>query len=541
MKASANNFVKVITTGFVVLIFMSLLLFWLRLYCEHNLVVDILPSDAKEIRIEPSGLVPDEIENDPNATIHSWVNARIRDERILGIIDYFNKRSEGEQFSTIYLNDWQVVYFDKSSGHIIFKQKIEQETSDDTSTHKYVALYIGPEGFSTTPDKKLGKFISPIVDESNSDPWLTLYDKKLRRFFNIKFNERIVAKGPQLPKDDFHRPVDIGKLRKNPYIVNLSWDGPYAEQPEKYIRKGDYTSYRSKPIVRIEVIISQGLFVFVLDETGRIDLLDRETLEFAGTAGYLPAPDTLFPDKPFARPGDLLAYEVLPLVLNTDLQYRGLFVASVNREGTDMTLGVFDKDGKVIKGKSSRSIYYTQRGREEEVASGRAAYFHLPWGPALTITKYLLENLHPPILSVVSYFTADSIEAASGHSALFVLPNSFIAMKGRDVKGSFASRLLFALFLISPSIILSIFLAWRVGKDAAFIGLSGNVTLLWILGTIAFGLVGYITYRLVRPKFALVTCQNCGKPRRPDMENCHRCKSKWHITELIPPAWRVVD
>jgi hypothetical protein len=159
----------------------------------------------------------------------------------------------------------------------------------------------------------------------------------------------------------------------------------------------------------------------------------------------------------------------------------------------------------------------------------------------LTITKYVLENLHPPVLSVASYFTADSIEAASGHKALFILPNSFIGMAGRNIAGNFAERFIYALLIILPSIILSIFLVWRINKDAVIVGLSKNERLLWITGTIAFGLVAYITYRLTRPKETLVTCQNCGKPRRPDMDICHHCNSKWHVPELTPPLWRVTN
>ena len=541
MKASANNFVKVITTGFVVLMLMSLLLFWLRWLCELNLIVDILPSSAKEVRLEPSGLVPEEIENDPNVEMHSYVQAQCENIGIIGIIDYFENRSPKGHLSIIYIGDWQAVYFDKSTGHITYQYHIEQRMPDETSTRKEVTLYIGPEGFSGTPDKKLGRFISPIVDESNSYPWLTLYDKKLRRFFNVKFDERIVVKGPQLAKDNPHEPFQIGLLRKNSYIANLNWYGPQAKPSGKDIEKEHYTRYLLESTVQNEAMIDEGRLLLVLDETGRIDLLDRETLEFSGTAGYLPAPETLFTGRQDTKPMDLLAYEVLPLVLDIDHQYRGLFVASVNREGTSLALDVYDKDGKIIKGRSSMYTYYTHSGREEMIASNKAVYFHIPWGPVLTITKYLMENLHPPVLSVLSYFTADSFEAASGHNALFVLPNSFIAMKGRDVEGSFASRFLFALLLILPSIVLSIFLAWRVGKDAAVIGLSGDERLFWILGTIAFGLVAYITYRLIRPKITLVTCQNCGKSRRPDMDRCHRCKGKWHIPELVPPAWRVVD
>jgi hypothetical protein len=92
-----------------------------------------------------------------------------------------------------------------------------------------------------------------------------------------------------------------------------------------------------------------------------------------------------------------------------------------------------------------------------------------------------------------------------------------------------------------PSIFLSIFLAGQVRKDAAFIGLAKNERFFWIIGTIAFGLVGYIVYRLHRPKLTLVTCQNCGRLRRPDMDRCHHCNAKWHIPELTSPSWRVFE
>jgi hypothetical protein len=174
------------------------------------------------------------------------------------------------------------------------------------------------------------------------------------------------------------------------------------------------------------------------------------------------------------------------------------------------------------------------------VESSKAAFFGASWSPALTIGKYLAENLHPPILSVASYFTASAFEAASGHRALFFLPNSFIAMMGRERSENFAERFFSTLWLILPSIILAIWLACRVSKDAVAVGLSENARLYWIIGTLAFGLTAYITYRLTRPKITLVTCPNCGKMRRPDMPKCHRCKSDWHVPELTPPAWRVL-
>ena len=71
-------------------------------------------------------------------------------------------------------------------------------------------------------------------------------------------------------------------------------------------------------------------------------------------------------------------------------------------------------------------------------------------------------------------------------------------------------------------------------------GLSKQERTLWTLGAFALGLPAYITYRLTRPKVTLVTCANCGKSRRPDMDKCHRCGSPWVVPELTPPAWRVL-
>jgi hypothetical protein len=114
-------------------------------------------------------------------------------------------------------------------------------------------------------------------------------------------------------------------------------------------------------------------------------------------------------------------------------------------------------------------------------------------------------------------------------------------MMGRKVGEDYIWRFSSGALLILPSIILSVFLAMRVVRDAAKVGLSEDARLWWLLGTLCFGLTAYITYRLTKPKDVLVTCANCGRLRRPDMESCHHCRSKWVVGELTPPSWRVVD
>ncbi|MHC4726326.1 MAG: hypothetical protein ACYS17_03790, partial [Planctomycetota bacterium] len=303
-----------------------------------------------------------------------------------------------------------------------------------------------------------------------------------------------------------------------------------------------------------------------------IDLLDRESLEFVKNfnigAGRLFDPESYIRSRRRSTsPEYLLDYDVLPLFLTThfyegkqesmkeffgepsvpvdpapskiERKYLGMFVASLSRSGTGLALKAYDEKGReiikreaVVQKEGPRTVFHR---------SNSVVYFRPSWASAFTVGKYLAEMLHPPILSLGSFYTAYSIDAAAGHKGLFLLPNSFIAMQGRIDYGNFVVKLLAALWFMSPSIIFSIWLAVRVSKNAVVVGLSDNARLYWILGILAFGLAAYITYRLTRPKITLVTCQNCGKMRRPDMDRCHRCKSDWFVPELTPPAWRVLD
>lgn len=552
MESRMNHSVTVVATGFIVLLLLSLPLFWARRSCEITLGT-MMPEEYKRIQISPSGLFPPEFENDPNVVEHSFIEARMGDIVLVfstfRIINYFESKMPEEYNPNIYYyhrdnNIENYIYFDEKIGQIICHHTSQKRTPNGTVLIE-VNLYAGPEGISETANKTLGRFTQPIAEKRAwyYSPFF-LYDKKLHRFFKIDFEEGTVIKGPELTKDNHYKPIQIGVLGKNYLFLNLR--EPRIKASEEVAKKRGYTGSDSHlliPIIERDPLVDQHQSMLVLDKSGRIDLLDRKTLEYAGTGGYLPAPQSIFPSKRAVTPKDLLAYEVWPLVLSTDHKYRGMYAASINREGTAMTLAVFDEEGKLIGEQHTNApIYYPSRySRTVTVPSSEAVFFGVPWAPVLTIIKFLYENLHPPVLSVASYALGDSIEATAGHVGLFILPNSFIAMKGRDVSGNMAGRFAFGLLLISPSIILAIVLAWLVEKDAILVGLSENARLFWMIGTIAFGLSGYITYRLTRPKETLVTCVNCGRLRRPDMDRCHRCGSKWHVPEITPPTWRVTD
>jgi hypothetical protein len=330
---------------------------------------------------------------------------------------------------------------------------------------------------------------------------------------------------------------------KNDLQVSAYLEPPLTEKLEKVYDEntGEEKEKKvSKRFVRLQYDRRKYEHVPVLDESGRILLLDAETLTISRVAGRLPACETYFASKKKVGPKDLLAYEVRPVVLERDNKYRGMCVSSLSREGTSMALAIYDEKGTLLQKKDSLMERYVIRKGDKPEPSSKRVYFHTAWAPALTILKYLAENLHPPVLSMLSYFTADSFEAESGYRAMFVLPNSFIAMKGRQVDKGEVSKLIDAVILIMPSIILSFLLAWRVSRDSKAVGISEEGRTLWMLAVLLFGLVGYITYRVVRYREVLVTCLNCGKMRRCDEEECHRCGAGWELPEAAEPQWRIV-
>ena len=557
MKRFINYPIRVLATGFVVLTLVSILLFWIRFLCSVNLS-EIMPDEIKSAVIEPSGLLPLDFEKDPNLERRSRASAQIRSEPLLplGITEYFNSISPGKRRSCVLLyqseKDW--AYFDNKSGQFVFRFVETEIMPDGDRLEREAQYYIGPEGISEIPDTTIGRFVEPIVDRSRfkSSLWksseIILYDKKLRRFFKTGFKPKTFVKGPEPNPDDTHEPIQIGQLDKNQLLLQLVWSPPEFKLSKVY---PDETAVWNRSRRSITAVPSSevGQYLLILDKTGRIDLLDKETLKFTAAAGRLPETATLFGAEGPATPKNTLSYGAKAVYLGATrtvetvlekrtsdketFRYSGLIAASLSRDGTALALTVYDETGQ-----AKRQTYRTSRRRSK---TSQNAYFSSPWAPTSSIVKYLAESLHPPVLTIASFFTASAFEAGAGHRALFLLPNSFIAMKARANRGNMFGRTIFALLLMTPGLLLALWLAARIVRDAAILGLPGNVRVFWIIATVAFGPAGYITYRLTQPKITLVTCANCGKPRRPDMDKCHHCGSKWDVPELTPPAWRVLN
>jgi len=551
-KRSIGQSMKTVATGFMVIFFLIIPLSLGR-YVYDGILVAKIDATAK---ISPSGVLRPEIENDPNITEHSeasgsvnpWPWHRCIVHALLGshsweftkrfyaghylledsgIIQYFESLEKGVRHSYYPLGTWgpfiELIHFDEVGGQLVCHHK-ELESYLEKDTWEWdgaVVLYVGPEGMSTNRHEAIGQFESPVIYLRLASEWLKrppvsfVYDKKTHRFFAFDFEAQTMRIGPKLPHGPIC-PVDIG-YSEEADLFAVSFSHPHHT----------YSRYQVPP----ENLTTKG-YLPVFNESGRIDLLDPNTLELRGPAGYLPRPRTPA-GWAAAKLRDLLGYDVdiislrprigPPLKGDMEGEYLGLVTGSLSRQGMWASVAIFDKDGRLVK-----------------TAHSEANFFKQPWGPALSVAKYFFESLHPPVSTLASFFTAYSFDARSTHRALFLMPNSFVAMT-RDYQGNIFYMFVIVLLLMLPGLLLAGVLAWRVDRDAVEIGLSLNARRLWLAGTLCFGLVGYTTYRLTRPVIALVTCANCGNPRRPDMEKCHRCGSPWHVPELTPPPWRVLD
>jgi hypothetical protein len=566
MNAQTRNLINVIATGFVVMVVLSLVLFCGRLFCWAKLI-DNMPEDSLRALISPSGLVPGEPSpqkvglslrpetvppgpNEPNFRYSQVYVSRNR-EIVIGsavgalwdiMAEVIPYRDANERFYYWYGGKGNsYICLDKRSGLIIRNYKSFKPY--DKSVYRETEFYAGPNGISEKAESSLGRFYDPIVTEGWDPNRIGLYDKNTRCFYVIDFAGGSVSKGFQLAQGDNREPIadysvaGISKWSNNKGL-NVSWIGPGVWNAEKGEWEWQGGLLRTSQGYRFVDWDFSHTFIPVLDKTGRIHIYNTKEQSLS-PAGYLPVPQSLFgsgQQNEIANPRNVLAYEIVPVYAikrlpadpnkppdNFDVKYLGMNVACISREGTAVAAAVFDPNGRMI-----------YRGDTNPMTSNDPM-------PLAAKILLLLENLQPPVFEIASYLCGDYFEPSPGHRALFILPNSFVGMSGRGTDGTLAVRPFRALFLMGPSLILSVWLAFRVRKDATIVGLSGTAKTWWTAGTIAFGLSAYIAYRLTRPKETLVTCQNCGNMRRPDMETCHRCGSKWEIPELTPPNWRIYD
>ena len=553
MNVRRYNVLNILATGVVVLVITLAALFWVRWFCAS--VRGVMVSEAiPAITIQPSRLVPAELSVDPNERFAcSAIEARMWTGPAyalnLGPTAYLLARVPGGEGSPVYRwasdPDGTRIYYDRSLGLIVYRDVKTVRQPDGSSDRVEITYYVGPEGMAETPDRELGRFgRRPLAGAQTWRNWL-IYDHTSRRFYLVDWQSATIRKGPPLPENDRHRPVQIEYLSKQATCINMRFIDPRIVLETANADQGAGAADASRP--EFYHTLSPDS-IFVLDACGAIERVDPVTLEYAGAVGCLPCPDTLFSrsgGKERATVDDVFAYRFLPIFMREDTsvaeyQYLGCAVASVSRDTTSMSVGVFDPNGRQIVTGVTYLPEFRGRGGG---ASSQAGYFRLPGAYPLTVVKFLVESLHPPVLLFASYFTGAEAEATAGWRSLFLLPNSFVAMVARELETrSSLQRFCTALPFLLPSLIgVALLLAVAVTRDCRRLGLSRLEGQLWTMGIFLFGLPAGVTYLLTRPKVTQVTCANCGRPRRPDMDRCHRCKAPWEVPELQPPTWRVLD
>ena len=560
MNTRRHNLANIVAVGIVVSVLMLTVLFWVRSLCgtmRHNRLFQAVPA----VKVGLPQPLARKIENDPNRIIrdvvmaHSLTNAPLAAG--LGIAQYMESRLPTAPGSCVY--QWErgpdkeeCLYYDRALGQMVYRGTKERTITNPEGTQTVVhwTYYAGPEGAARTPDEKLGRFVDPVVDRFALRP-LILYDRGLTRFFAIDWAGQRVREGPELPKDGQHHPVQIGVIEKNPQSLQVMGTQRVYRQRADHTLEADVPGrpdarHAANLIVSPMPMTHQTL---VLDASGRIDLLDLDTLEFVRGEMHLPAPPSLYPHRRSVTAKDVAAYSALPISVRSldaggPWAYAGCAVAALARDATAVKLEVFDPNGRVVASDETAVPQYAETDigvfpRRTSISSPEAAYFRLPGAYGLTLAQYALESLHPPVLQFLTYFGAPHFEATAGYRSLFLLPDSFLAMKARAKEGRPVEEFFASVVFMIPALILVLLLAWRVDRDGGRLGLSKNARTAWVAGTVIFGLPAYITYRLTGPKATLVTCVNCGLGRRPDMDKCHHCGSPWVVPELTPPAWRV--
>jgi hypothetical protein len=534
MTARNRRLINVLSTGVLVTLVTLVMLFWGRWYC-HLLRLSAMDEGRRRVEVSPLSLFTLEEADDPNLVAPSSATAQLLGREgllsSLGAPQYIRWRLPGGPDS--YLYQWRSegdiqLYFDRSLRLMVWSRRSQVKDPNGIMRWRYMTQYAGPQGVASTPDERLGRFLSPNPEPFFMDPQI-VYDDGYRCFFAIRWEDGLVEKGPEFTEDDA-RPVQVAVLATGPSMLSLGERSPTYKEPNNAAQR--YESMMRALHARL--VQMESWPVLVLNARGQIDLLNPDTLELKRNVAALPKPPTLFQSDPAMRPGPkaLAAYFVHPFVpidrqAPKKFSYGGCIAATVSSDLTGVQVSVFDPNGRVVAG---RGMY---PGPDE-------IYFSLPQASLITVVQYVLENLHPLASLALSSVVARHVPASSAYESLVLLPNSFAAMAARDLRFGPVNRIGTSVLLMLPAIALGVVLAWLVSHDATRMGLPRRATSAWILATFALGLPAYVTYRLTRPRVALVTCPNCGLGRRSDFEKCQRCKAPWVVPELVPPAWRVI-
>ncbi|MBN2378094.1 MAG: zinc ribbon domain-containing protein [Sedimentisphaerales bacterium] len=560
MKLKNNYFIKIITVGLITLtaylILLGLAQRTLKIITYETILRYARLNEA--LTFTPSQLTPD-LDSEPNLATPSRLRAEIGEGAFLAgfaAIDFlFNNQwpnvhrtykkvssyNEHTKETEIRNELSSLIYYDNSLKLFVYTSLTQQNNS----------AYAGPNGIAKSPDKKLGTFQNPLSYCRNLTPQLFVFNTNHSRFFRFNFDSMEFTQGPKLPPNQSC--VRVGDFHDR-HSIYISWRSPTTE---KYVDQSSnfYPTIRRSPSSRLpdkvlhEVNMEHNLqivdcnfdnadFIPILQQNTRVSKLDPVSLTITDQLGFLE-------EKSSTSMDDILAYDLN--FFFRDGQYLGMAAAHLNRNARKAMLILFNKDGSVMKippEKTARDIFKT----DKKLFINRTGYARVnifsiiddqPGGPLILTIQYLLDNLHPPLLSLASCIRPNHFDAHTSECTILFTPNSLAANFNRYENINRFEEV-FAIFLFHGlALTFGAFLAWRIVRDARQLGLSRQSRKFWIIAAVTLGLPAYITYRLTRPAITRVTCPNCGRLRRPDQPNCANCNAPWLLPDLIPPTWKV--
>lgn len=566
MNSTHGNLARVISTGFLVSLIFSIVLFWtdavLRKIGKDELV------SGERMSLSLALDLGDKKLSDPNLVVrpprvicefanHRSVESDIFLDRLLKI-GYWIRGYELASYPGQFGFDLNSANEDAKWGLNSREWHAHQGlivTEKGHLTDKGVAsgtLYVGPKGFGDTPDISLGRFSNPQLC-SREDPYtLFIYDTDQKAFFKIDFalekvtskswadKSIIAASGAYFGKftdllqmyardatrwetdQEMKARLESERIARKP-LPRFSGDEAWIDEEMNIgaMARKDLEGQENRKQVsfgpRVHgAVLGSG--PWAMDDQGTVYRVDRETLLLGPSKGQLPRCGK----EKTHDPSRLLAYCAWPLF--SDQQYLGLAAASLSRDGSEFVMVSLDPQGR----ETDRSASYLKPK-------------HYRYGRVTLGVRTVLGFAQPLSFSAASSLLGPRTEAIAGYRSLFVLPFSTPARIAGDRTHNVGDRVGTVVMWNVFTWIVGLFLAIAVIRDLKQYGMPGKTQKAWLFACMGFGWIAAITYLLTRPRAHFVTCTGCGRARRTDQALCLHCEADWDMCELQAPGWRVVD
>jgi len=560
MNSKHSSLARVISTGFVVSLIFSIVLFWanaeLRKIGKEELV------SRKGMSLSLPLDLGDKKLSDPNLIVRApRVFCEFTNNRYAESDVFLDILLEVPNWITGYQKEphpWRFV-FDLDSAPVNTKWDVKQGLIVTEDVHTFSegkkpaprARYVGPEGFGDTPDKALGRFSDPQLCYCEASSILGIYDIDLQVFFKIDLvlekvtskswvDKSIIATGwSHLSK--FGGLLSVQTHEASRWETDEEMKARLQKEEKPLLMFGGGDSWEITPGLNAvskemgKEIEGQGTRQqipfgpsverrltdsgpWAMDDQGTIYLIDRDTLLLSSPKGQLPRCGK----EKTHDPSRLLAYTALPLFV--DQQYFGLVTVSLSRDGSESVMVLLDPQGHE---KDRSTAYLTPKSYQ--------------YGLITSYARTVLDFAQPLVFSATSSLWGPRIEAITGYRSLFVLPLSMPARIAGDRTLKLGDRYGTLVMWNVLTWCVGLLLAIAVMRDLKQHGMSGKTQRAWLFACMGFGWIAVITYLFTRPRVHFVTCTGCGRIRRTDQAHCLHCEADWAMCDLQVPMWRVVD